>query len=219
MISETADDWNDIPCHPPEADYLLNVEIPKLSFLRPWEFYRSLKVDENLTIYSGLEFDCGPDSFMIWMHEDQSELCGSEMTQIFPTAADAFYYFLAVVVPLICIYGSAGEFEDWENRPIAISSDWKALAASAIRASSDANDAEAGLVVVNKKLTEYYASASERDVRIFPTISVQQYLEHCYKDYEPEDLEDSLKKVDGKWTVTDWSELLEMTLDGYSPNE
>lgn len=198
---------------PLPAEYPSWTTIPDLPSFKDLSFYRSIPVDKYTLIEpTDLdEFENQPidwhnkNSCIFWAISSYNSFQEGEGV-ILPSSSDAFYFFLMVVIPRICLQ------QDRDELKFAFSEHWQNAVSAACEHARQTGNARECVKMLGEALEQYFLDGAENEVRAFHPTFLDEYLDLRFKDFPTDELakDYGLTKNPDGWQFRDWSLLKKM---------
>jgi hypothetical protein len=195
FVPENFPEWTAVPTLP---------SIKDLSFYRglPLEYYPLIFPEGVEEFYNIPDAWCNETSYIFFATSFENPLADGEGL-ILPTADDAFYFFIMVVIPKLCMKVGTEDVR-FDFTPF-----WQKAVSTACSIVSQSGDSKEGLALLSESLEVYYATESEFSLRAYSPISAIQYLDQRFEGCPDEVLSEyyGWERKANSWDANDWARL------------
>ena len=194
-------------------DYPNGIHIPQLPSEKDISFYRSFSIaphtllipEEPEDFYQTPDSWYGPEAFIFWAAEKDA-FSGVGEGILLPSASDAFYFFLMMVIPRISYHC------DSEGSSIDISEYWLDVAKNACSHVAVTGNPEKGISLLGEALEKHFDEHEESAIRIYKPTSVHEYFDRRFEPLSEEILQKryGLSRGEHGWTAENWEILSQL---------
>ncbi len=185
-------------------------KVPVLPSIKELSFYRGLPIEyyplifpEGIEEFYNIPDDwCNKNSYIFFATSFENPLADGEGL-ILPTADDAFYFFIMVVIPKLCLK------EGSEDVCFDLTPFWQNAVSAACSTVSQTGDSIKGLALLSDSLEEFYATESDISVRAYGPISAIEYLDQRFEGCPSDVLAEyyGWERKANSWNAKDWASL------------
>ncbi len=194
-------------------DYLGGVGIPQLPSVNDISFYKSFSISQHTLLIPEEPEDFhqtpeswhGPEAVIFWAAEKDA-FSGVGEGILLPSASDAFYFFLMMVIPRISYHC------DSEGSAIEISEYWLDVAKNACSQVALTGNPEKGIYLLCEALEKHFEEHEESAIRIYEPTSVHEYFDRRFELLPKEILQEryGLSRGEDGWNADNWGILSQL---------